>query len=76
MEQRKMGPLTADHPLLDGPEVCPPCHQPFVAGDYVTLIPLGPGDDPEERAKAAVGRPYNAVASVVHWACPTGDSGT
>lgn len=72
-EPRKMGPLAADHPLVtDGITLCQACSQPFKAGDYCTLIALGPGIDPEERAKAAAGRPYNAVALPVHWECAVG----
>jgi hypothetical protein len=67
---RKFGPKTADHPSV-GAE-CKACHQPLKAGDYTTLIPLGPGDDPEEQAKAAAGRPYNSIALEVHWTCATG----
>jgi hypothetical protein len=70
-EHWRMGPLTPDHPLLDK-DTCAACHQPFKAGQYVTLIALGPGDDEEERTKARKGNPYNAVAVPVHWACATG----
>ena len=48
---------------------CHACHKPFMNGDYTTLIPLGPGDNEEERAKARLGRHYNAVAVEVHWEC-------
>ena len=66
---RKMGPLNAEHPLfLDGTQ-CPACQKGFKMGDYVTLIVLGPGDDPEEQANAKAGRAYNAVAAPVHWDC-------
>ena len=70
IELQRWGPLAADHPALQGQ--CTACKVPFQAGDYVTSIPLGPGDDEEERAKARAGRPYNAVAELVHWACATG----
>ena len=69
---RKMGPLAADHPLVRDAEQCPACKVHFEAGDHVTLISLGPGDAPEEQAKARAGRAYNAVASCVHWACAGG----
>lgn len=65
-----MGPLAPDHPAIN--DQCPGCHIPFRAGDYVTLVPIGPGDDLEERAKARSGKPYNAIAQVVHWGCATG----
>lgn len=67
----KKGPLAADHPILGRP--CPACQQPLQAGDYVALIAFGPGTNPEEQEKARAGRPYNAVAGVVHWSCATGE---
>lgn len=51
---------------------CPVCGVTFQVGDYTTLVALGPGGSPEEREKARTGRPYNAVALEVHWACATG----
>ena len=68
---RKMGPLDADH-LMIGIE-CPACKEKFRAGEYVTLIALGPGKDQEAREKAAAGKPYNAVAIPVHWDCTNKD---
>lgn len=68
---RMFGPKDADHWSV-GRE-CPACRQPFRAGDYTTLVALGPGDDPEARRKAAAGTPYNAVAQELHWACATGE---
>ena len=64
---RKFGPKIADHPSIG--EICPACRKPFQAGDYTTLVCLGPGDDKEEQEKAISGRAYNAVAAEVHWAC-------
>lgn len=52
---------------------CPACNRQFGAGDYTTIIALGPGDDEKEQRKAATGRPYNAVAVEVHWTCATGE---
>lgn len=69
-EIRKFGPKTADHPSVG--EQCPACRKPFVAGDFTTLIALGPGDDAEEQAEASAGRAYNAVASEVHYTCAGG----
>ena len=68
---RKCGPKTTDHPSVGNP--CPACHEPFAAGDYTTLIVLGPGSDPEARERAREGRVYNAVATEVHWVCATGE---
>jgi hypothetical protein len=67
---RRFGPKTLDHPSI-GKE-CPACHVAFKAGDYTTLIALGPGDDPREQKRHREGRPYNAVAQEVHYACATG----
>lgn len=69
-EPRKFGPKSPDHPSI-GRE-CPACHEPFITGDYTALIAMGPGGALEEREKARTGRPYNAVALEVHWACATG----
>ena len=70
---RRMGPLSPEHPLVrDSLLPCPACHQSFVAGDYVTLVSLGPGTDEEERRKARAGAAYTAVAVCVHWGCATG----
>jgi len=52
---------------------CPACGQPFEKAQPVTLIPLGPGRDPEERARARQGAFFPAVAMQVHWACATGE---
>ncbi len=68
---RGFGPLPADHPAVGC--LCPGCERPIVAGDVVGLAPVGPGDDAEARERARAGRPYNARAIVVHWACLTGE---
>ncbi len=66
---RKFGPKSEDHPSV-GKE-CPACGKPFKAGDYTTLISLGPGDSSESRERRDTGRAYNAVAAEVHWECST-----
>jgi hypothetical protein len=66
-----MGPLAFDHPLVTKPETCPGCRHVFKAGDAVTLVILGPGDDEEARERRDQGRPYNAIAQPVHWDCST-----
>lgn len=66
---RTYAPLPADHPLITDGEVCAACKVPFKEGDVTTLVPIGPGDDEEQRAKAAAGRAYNAVAVAAHAAC-------
>lgn len=69
-EPRQFNPLGDDHPAIG--MTCPACGVPFTANDVTTLVALGPGDDPEEQAKARAGRAYNAVAALVHWRCATG----
>lgn len=69
---RKFGPKTKDHPSVD--TICPACDKQIKEGDFTTLIPLGPGRDPEEREKARLGKPYNATAIEIHWACATGET--
>lgn len=68
---RRFGPMSSDASLIG--EVCKACQKPFKEGDYTTLVAIGPGDDPEEQAKARDGRYYNAVALVAHWSCVTGE---
>lgn len=68
----KFGPKLSNHPSV-GKE-CPACHQPFKEGDYTTLISLGPGNDPEAQERCRTGRPYNAVAVEIHYACATGEN--
>lgn len=67
---RKFNPLGSGHPLVG--QECPACHKAFVEGDEVTLIALGPGDDPEQQKKAQRGAPYTAAAAPVHWKCAGG----
>lgn len=67
---RAFGPKTAVHPTCDFP--CLACGLPMRAGQYTTLIALGPGPSEEARERAAAGRVYNAVAVEVHWTCATG----
>lgn len=49
----KFGPAEQDDPAVG--ELCPACRKPFVVGDYTTLIPLGPGDNPDRQALARAG---------------------
>lgn len=75
MKPAKMGPLISDHPLIRDGTLCQGCFKPFHAGDYVTLVVIGPGDSEEAREKAREGRAYSAVATPAHWACVTGEEG-
>jgi len=68
---RKMGPKSEGHQSIGWP--CPACEENFEEGDFTTLISLGPGDDPSSRKACREGKPYNAVAKEVHWACATGE---
>jgi hypothetical protein len=70
-ELRQFGPKAPDHPGV-GVE-CLACGVPFVVGDYTALVPVGPGDDPDQQAKARDGRPYTAIGVEVHWLCATGE---
>jgi len=69
----QFGPKAEDHPSIG--TLCPGCRVPFQAGDYTTLITVGPGPDLEEQERALVGRSYNAVALEAHWTCVTGQRG-
>lgn len=71
---RKFGPLPADSWMVREPTTCPGCHQLFKAGEVVTLVAIGPGDDPEARQRASEGKPYNAIAIPAHYSCVTGDT--
>ena len=70
--QRKMGPLPPDYMAVRDQDKCPGCHKIFAAGDYVTLIVTGPGDDLEARALSRAGQTFNGVAMLAHWGCVTG----
>lgn len=62
--------LDMDSPAVGTP--CAACGLKFAVGEWVTPVPLGPGNDPEEMAKCVSGAPYNAVSIPVHWSCATG----
>jgi hypothetical protein len=70
---KSWGPITTDHLSIEPHLRCAACHQPFQLGEDHTLIPLGPGANPESRAKARAGLAYPAAAAPVHWACATGE---
>lgn len=69
---RAFGPLGHGHPAVTRHETCAACGAILRAGDRVALVPVGPGADREERAKAWAGETYDAVAVFVHYACATG----
>lgn len=64
--------LAEDHPLVVAGKSCPGCELVFKEGDSITLVSIGPGNDPEEQEKAREGRAYNAVALAAHYKCVTG----
>jgi hypothetical protein len=72
---KRFGPIPDDggHILTIA---CPGCQEKFKPGEFGVLLAIGPGSDPEARARALAGRPYNAVALPAHWACVTGDETT
>lgn len=73
-EPRKYPPLQADSPLVGDPkQFCPGCKQQFVEGDIVTIVVIGPGDDPEARRAHREGLAYTAVGVAAHYACVTGE---
>lgn len=60
---------TEEHPFIKAGELCRACLTPIKVGDAVTLIPLGPGKDEEERARMMIGLVYTAKCALVHWDC-------
>ena len=71
---KKFGPKAADHPTVG--RACAACGVSFVAGDFTTLVELGPGNDLKEQLRARRGAPYTAVAVEIHWTCATGEKST
>lgn len=67
---RVFGPKTETDPSVG--KKCPACKKRFRVGDYTALVALGPGASAENRQRAREGRPYNAIAVQVHYACATG----
>jgi hypothetical protein len=54
-------------------EPCLACGGTLDPGDMVAVRPLGPGSNPQARANARAGLPFEAVTIELHWACATGD---
>jgi hypothetical protein len=53
---------------------CAACHEPFRIGDVHAMVPVGPGNNPEARARARAGLKADVSSAVpVHWACATGE---
>lgn len=53
-------------------QACPACKVKLAKGDFVAVVVLGPGADKRARDAARNGKPYEAVAIELHWACATG----
>lgn len=64
---RAFPPLAEDHPAVG--TGCAVCGEPFVAGDRTTVIPLGPGTDPEDQRKALAGGWYSCLGTIGHASC-------
>lgn len=64
---REFPEIKPGHPLAAAP--CPACSQPLADGRPVTLLTLGPGNDPEDQEKHASGSWYTAAGIPVHSAC-------
>ena len=67
----KFGPKEIGHPTVGG--MCLLCHEVYAIGDYTTILPLGPGGDPESRILCRAGEPYDGIGVEVHWSCGTGE---
>ena len=70
IDLKKFGP----RPSISEELECFACKKLIGLGDYTALVPLGPGDDPKSQNKCLYGRPYDAVAIEIHWACATGEA--
>jgi len=69
-----MGPksLSADHFMVGLP--CPACLEPLAEGEPIALVPIGPGEDEDDRAKARAGGWHSGSSVATHWACATGEA--
>ena len=63
---RKFGPKDASHPSCG--EICSLCDEPFLVGEYTTLLETNPAS-PEDAEKKKAGRAYTAAAEEVHYNC-------
>lgn len=69
----KSDPLRSGHPLLTAPvSRCAACQVFLAEGDEITMMPLGPGPDKQQRELCADSLSYQAVAVPLHWTCATG----
>ena len=61
--------LSEDAPIANANAGCPSCGKPIQAGDRVAAVPLGPGDNPEDRKRRRKAGWYSAMAAIVHADC-------
>jgi hypothetical protein len=63
--QRVFGPLdgTMDYGICIG------CDKPFEVGQYMTILPVGPGGDEDDRRKAFRGGWYSCNGVPLHAEC-------
>jgi hypothetical protein len=66
-------PLTADHPMVTQPMICPICERPFITGDVVVLLPNEPRDADNIRKRDAGGA-FTTTATPAHHHCVVGES--
>ena len=52
---------------------CPSCNTSLQPGDLCTLVPIGPGADPEARRAARLNVRFNVASLIVCWPCVSGE---
>ena len=52
---------------------CPSCNTSLQPGDFVTLVPVGPGPDPDRRRAARMSAPFDVASLIVCWPCVSGE---
>lgn len=67
---QRFGPKSENHHSIG--KKCSACNKKFKAGDFTTVIKLGPGENKEEQERARNGLPYNAISTEIHFSCATG----
>jgi hypothetical protein len=70
----RSGPIDKEDVLpFNKRSICPGCQLGFSLGDYYALLPIGPGDDTEQRRLCRAGELTLSYSIPVHWACATGE---
>lgn len=62
--------LASGDPRIGRP--CAVCEDPFLEGDKIGRIPMGPGKDEKTREAARTGKTFTAACATAHRACVTG----